>query len=187
MNWITEHSEYYEEKHHHIYGRPWAIGLDHYLFLKEIKAIGNNVKFLDIGCGSMRTGIHVANEVGLYIGVDSCKRSLDIAKHYEMPMYKIPERKVHLFHSKNFKIPMVDLYGIKFETIFSFSVLQHLSKENLVLAAEMIKKYSHKDTIIVTNHKDYLSGFGFQLVSMYHNTLCKLIPSTISWFIHKKG
>lgn len=46
------------EEHHSNYGKPWAGGRDVFEFLAESSHLTPNSRVLEIGCGTLRVGLH---------------------------------------------------------------------------------------------------------------------------------
>lgn len=143
MTWITKNIDVLKEEHHRQYGKEWAIGLDHYYFLKSL-GLSNEDVFLDLGCGALRTGIHIIPEVNYYIGLDGHRESI-IASEYEIKLNRLEKYKYDLIYTDKFNLKYT------FDYIFAFSVFIHLSDEDSLKCIEMIKRCSHKTTKIIVN------------------------------------
>jgi len=156
MTWTTSNTRLTKEAHHAFYGREWCLGLDHYNFLK--KYLNGETRFLDIGCGAMRTGIHIARDVRSYIGVDGHKEALMAAKEYEIPMNHLKDKDIRLVHDTKFN--HVEMRPV--DIIFCFSVIQHLTPKEVQACINMIKRNSHDKTRIIVNNKHTLLDENFK-------------------------
>lgn len=178
-SWKSKYLDPIKEEHRHIYGQPWSYGLDHYNFLKPYLFEGNRKTFLDLGCGALRTGIHVIPHVAIYVGIDSSSESLKCAE-YEIKMNHLDRGKIRLIHDSDFKIKALGKYDI----IFASSILQHLSEVDLKKAIRLIRHCMHKDSLLLVNTKlPFLvqSSFGLKVEELQES---ELIPGLFTkWFI----
>lgn len=147
MTWRSKNIDVLKEEHHRHYGRDWAIGLDHFRLLVGL-GLNDKSSLLDVGCGAMRTGIHVAKLVDKYVGVDGHKESIDAAKFYEIPLNHLEGRNIELYCNDKFEVPEQT-----FDFIFIFSVFIHLKEEERIKLTEAINRYSHDETIVVINNR----------------------------------
>ncbi|XP_047957018.1 uncharacterized protein LOC125202618 isoform X2 [Salvia hispanica] len=84
------------EEHHSNYGEPWAGGRDVFEFLAESAHVTPNSKVLEIGCGTLRVGLHFIRYLDPehYHCLERDELSLMAALRYELPsqglLYKRP-------------------------------------------------------------------------------------------------
>lgn len=178
MTWRNSNTKLTKETHHAFYGREWCLGLDHYNFLKPFL---NNVRFLDIGCGAMRTGIHIAREVSAYVGVDGHKEALDSALNYEIPMNHLNDKNIKLIHDTKFNYVSMR----PFDVIFCFSVIQHLNSNDVKECINMIAKNSGNDTIFITNNQHELLDTVFNNIT-HHKQQSELLDTVNNYYIYTK-
>lgn len=82
-------------------------------------------KFLDIGCGSLRGGVHFIRYLneGNYFGVDKEKWLLEAGIKIELPRYGLENKKVTLVQMDDFNFSRL---GTKFDYALAQSVFTHL-------------------------------------------------------------
>ncbi|KAK6145269.1 hypothetical protein DH2020_022089 [Rehmannia glutinosa] len=75
------------EEHHSNYGEPWAGGRDVFEFLAEWAHLTPDSKVLEIGCGTLRVGLHFIRylDPGHYHCLERDELSLMAAIRYELP------------------------------------------------------------------------------------------------------
>ncbi|GJN33351.1 hypothetical protein PR202_gb21943 [Eleusine coracana subsp. coracana] len=84
------------EEHHSNYGEPWAGGRDVFEFLANASALTPTDQVLEIGCGTLRVGLHFIRflEAGRFHCLERDELSLMAALRYELPaqglLYKRP-------------------------------------------------------------------------------------------------
>ncbi|CAM0907316.1 unnamed protein product [Alopecurus aequalis] len=84
------------EEHHSNYGEPWAGGRDVFEFLANASALVPRDQVLEIGCGTLRVGLHFIRflETGRFHCLERDELSLMAALRYELPsqglLYKRP-------------------------------------------------------------------------------------------------
>lgn len=180
MTWRSSNLDASNEDHHRHYGREWCLGLDHYNFLIE-QGLKRTDSFLDMGCGSLRTGIHVAKylDARKYVAMDGHKESLDCAYEYEIPMNHLEDKKIRFILDDSFDRIFVD----EFDVVFAFSVFIHLRGEMLDKAI----RFAHdacKGILVLNNNlpKGILEYFSVEKELEQES---KLSNNTIKWFVLK--
>nr|XP_020153296.1 uncharacterized protein LOC109738612 [Aegilops tauschii subsp. strangulata] len=84
------------EEHHSNYGEPWAGGRDVFEFLANTSALAPRDQVLEIGCGTLRVGLHFIRflNAGRFHCLEQDELSLMAALRYELPsqglLYKRP-------------------------------------------------------------------------------------------------
>ncbi|KAL0331376.1 UNVERIFIED_CONTAM: hypothetical protein Sangu_1683100 [Sesamum angustifolium] len=75
------------EEHHSNYGEPWAGGRDVFEFLAESGHLTPSSKVLEIGCGTLRVGLHFIRylDPGHFHCLERDELSLMAALRYELP------------------------------------------------------------------------------------------------------
>lgn len=173
------------EKHHGYNGRPWCLGLDHFDYLVS-RGMSPDQKFLDIGCGALRTGIHIIDllEPGNYYGVDAHAAALEVAKAYEIPMNRLESKSPTLLCDSGFNLEKLQM---KFDWIFAFAVVNHLDDALFHKALSSMKSVMNKGGKLVLSPKPRISletirtEHGFELINEEVRP-CKLTNSEIHWF-----
>jgi SAM-dependent methyltransferase len=93
--------------HRNIVGGMWEeIGRLQFDFLVE-KGLKTDCYFLDVGCGSLRGGVHFIRylEPGHYFGIDKSKELLDAGRNVELKRYNLLEQNPILIQMDNFRTP----------------------------------------------------------------------------------
>lgn len=109
-----------------------------------------DTKYLDIGCGDLRGGIHVISNIrsGNYYGINPIIRSPwgDSEKFdtYEdlMGMMGIVDKKINIGINEVF-----DFEPIKYDMIMAWSLFTHLTDEQIKLCIKNTSKVMHDKTI----------------------------------------
>jgi len=84
------------EEHHSNYGEPWAGGRDVFEFLANASTLTPTDQVLEIGCGTLRVGLHFIRylDAGRFHCLERDELSLMAALRYELPaqglLYKRP-------------------------------------------------------------------------------------------------
>lgn len=84
------------EEHHSNYGEPWAGGRDVFEFLANTSALTPTDQVLEIGCGTLRVGLHFIRylDAARFHCLERDELSLMAALRYELPaqglLYKRP-------------------------------------------------------------------------------------------------
>lgn len=75
------------EEHHSNYGEPWAGGRDVFEFLAQFSHITPDAHVLEIGCGTLRVGLHFIRFLkrGHYHCLERDELSMMAAFRYELP------------------------------------------------------------------------------------------------------
>ncbi|KZV20934.1 hypothetical protein F511_08848 [Dorcoceras hygrometricum] len=109
------------EEHHSYYGEPWAGGRDVFEFLAGAVHLTPNSQVLEIGCGTLRVGLHFIRYLnpGYYHCLERDELSLMAAFQYELPS-----------HGLLFKRPLI----IKGEDM-DFSKFGHETTYDLIYAS----------------------------------------------------
>ena len=82
-------------------------------------------RLLDIGCGSLRGGIHAIRylESGHYYGVDRSGDLLRAGRNLELPLHGLADRRPHLLENNDFEFGR---FGVAFDFALAQSVFTHL-------------------------------------------------------------
>lgn len=120
------------EAHHNYYGAPWALGRDIFEFLVNRTNLQPNHRVLDVGCGSMRVGIHFAAylEPGHYSCIEADALSLAAALLYEIPVNGLLQKRPHVINSNTFDTS--SLTPKSFDLVFASAVLIHVDTRDKV-------------------------------------------------------
>ncbi|GAQ79111.1 S-adenosylmethionine-dependent methyltransferase [Klebsormidium nitens] len=120
------------EAHHNYYGAPWALGRDIFEFLVNKTNLQPSHRVLDVGCGSMRVGIHFIAylEPGHYACIEADALSLAAGLLYELPVNGLLQKRPQVISSNTF-----DTSGLtpkSFDLVFASAVLIHVDTREKV-------------------------------------------------------
>ena len=108
--------------------------------------------FLDVGCGSLRGGIHFITylETGHYFGIDKNIDLLNAGRNVELVQHNLIQKKPYLLHVENFDFSIIQH---SFHYALAQSVFTHLSISNIFTCIQNIEK------ILVQGGKFYATFF----------------------------
>lgn len=173
------------EKHHSYNGRPWCLGLDHFDYLVS-RGLSPDDQFLDIGCGALRTGIHLIDflEPEHYFGIDAHGAAIEVAKAYEIPLNRLEAKSPRLLCDSGFNLEKCQT---KFDWVFAFAVVNHLDDALFHKAFTSIRSVMNSGGKLVLSPKPRISletireEHGFELINEEVRP-CRLTNSEIHWF-----
>ncbi len=129
--------------HREAVGGLWEeIGKLQFEFLKKEGLLPHHF-LLDIGCGSLRGGIHFIRylEEGHYMGIDKDRELINAGKK-ELKREKLIYKNPKLLVSEIFKF---DKFGVKFDYAIAVSVFTHISLNYIILCLKNLKKVLKKN------------------------------------------
>jgi SAM-dependent methyltransferase len=87
---------------------------------------------LDVGCGSLRAGVHFIKylETSHYVGIDRSPEMLDAARNIELGRYNLVDKKPLLMQMENFEFYKLSQ---KFPFALAQSVFTHLPLNHIIL------------------------------------------------------
>jgi len=93
---------------------------------------------LDIGCGSLRGGVHFIRYLsdGHYFGIDKNQKLLDAGRDIELQRYKLKSKKITLLKTDNFDFTS---FNQKFEFAIAQSVFTHISLNSIIMCLAKIE------------------------------------------------
>jgi SAM-dependent methyltransferase len=123
----------------HAVGGMWdEIGTLQYRFLSERGLLPQH-RFLDIGCGSLRGGIHFIRylEAGHYYGIDRDQNLLDAGRQFELGLQEFSRRRPTLLCRDDFDFTR---FGVEFDYALAQSVFTHLTWNSILRCLVNVKK-----------------------------------------------
>jgi cyclopropane fatty-acyl-phospholipid synthase-like methyltransferase len=117
-------------KHRDMVGGMWEeIGRLQFEFLRA-HGLKPDHRLLDIGCGSLRGGIHAIKylETGNYYGLDINPSLIEAGRH-ELSLAGLTHKNPHLAVSDRFEL---GLFGQKFEHLLALSVFTHVFANHII-------------------------------------------------------
>lgn len=180
------------ERHHLIYGRPWALGRDYYNFLRENILITPESKVLDFGCGVGRVGVCVLSEQsgGEYIGIEKHSESLYLFEEYEIPL--------HGLESKNFTLSdssFLDMRGQSqyqnFDLILdfysTFHILGESSEKEVVEYYRAFSSMLNENGVIVLAHDLHIPEFELEAIGLKVKMKTEHLSPILTKFNYRKN
>lgn len=131
-------------------------------------------KLLDIGCGSLRGGVHFIKylEEGNYYGVDKDFQLLTDAREVELLRYGLSNKLIHLDHREDFDF---SVFKTKFDYVIAQSVFTHLTWNSIA------RCLANVSLILEENGKFFATFFEINEVKYYLEPLEHNPGSIISW------
>jgi len=129
-------------------GGMWeVIGPLQFEFLTN-KGMQPDHKMLDIGCGTLRGGIHCIKYLnsGNYYGLDISSKAIAFGKDF-VAKEGLSDKQPQLIVSQNKDLKLEEFQGQKFDYIFAQSVFTHLKPEHITECFANVGKVMHKDTV----------------------------------------
>ncbi|MBN2324072.1 MAG: class I SAM-dependent methyltransferase [Spirochaetes bacterium] len=125
-------------------GEMWdEIGQLQFKFILENGLQPQN-RFLDIGCGSLRGGVHFIKYLhsGNYYGIDKEQWLLNAAIEVEIPRYGLSDKNVHLLKRDDFDF---SVFGMSFDYAIAQSVFTHLTWNSIYRCLVNVEKVLKDD------------------------------------------
>ncbi|XVF06252.1 hypothetical protein REPUB_Repub06bG0031800 [Reevesia pubescens] len=151
------------EEHHSNYGEPWAGGRDVFEFLAESSHLTANSRVLEIGCGTLRVGLHFIRYLKPehFHCLERDELSLMAALRYELPSQGLLHKRPKIVRGE-------DMDFIKFgsdvvyDLIYASAVFLHMPDKlvwvGLERLANRLKPYDGR--IFVSHNMKFCSRLG---------------------------
>lgn len=99
-------------------------------------------RVLDIGCGSLRAGVHVIKYLdrGNYCGFERSAYLITAAREYEIPRYRLQEKDPQLHIRDDFHF---SICGGMFDVLLAQSVFTHLAANSIQLCLRRASEVMH--------------------------------------------
>lgn len=125
-------------------GELWEeMGRLQFDFIKK-QGLKPESRFLDIGCGSLRGGVHFIRYLnsGNYFGIDRSRYLLDAAREIEIPRYNLSDKTIHLLERDDFDF---SVFGVKFDFAIAQSVFSHLTWNSILRCLINVERVLEKN------------------------------------------
>lgn len=114
------------EEHHSNYGEPWAGGRDVFEFLAASAKISPHSQVLEIGCGTLRVGVHFIRflDPAHFHCLERDKLSLMAALRYELPSQGLLYKRPLIFKGEDMDFSRFG--NTMFDLIYASAVFLHM-------------------------------------------------------------
>ncbi|CAN1761290.1 hypothetical protein LINPERHAP1_LOCUS7857 [Linum perenne] len=115
------------EEHHSNYGEPWAGGRDVFEFLAEASNLSPNSQVLEIGCGTLRVGLHFIRYLssGRFHCLERDELSMMAALRYELPSQGLLHKRPVIVRGENMDFTRFGP-GVSYDLIYASAVFLHM-------------------------------------------------------------
>ncbi|KAJ6876968.1 hypothetical protein NC651_029861 [Populus alba x Populus x berolinensis] len=151
------------EEHHSNYGEPWAGGRDVFEFLAESSHLSPNSRVLEIGCGTLRVGLHFIRYLvpEHFHCLERDELSLMAAFRYELPSQGLLHKRPLIVKGEDMDFSKFGS-GVVYDLIYASAVFLHMP-DKLVWAGlerlvSMLKPYDGR--IFVSHNIKFCSRLG---------------------------
>ncbi|CAA7041233.1 unnamed protein product [Microthlaspi erraticum] len=142
------------EQHHSNYGEPWAGGRDVYEFLAESANLKPNSRVLEIGCGTLRVGLHFIRYLNPthFHCLEKDELSLMAALRYELPSQGLLHKRPLIVRGEDMEFSK---FGseITYDLIYASAVFLHMPDKLVWTGLErLVEKLKPFDGRIFVSH-----------------------------------
>lgn len=115
------------EEHHSNYGEPWAGGRDVYEFLAESVHLAPESRVLEIGCGTLRVGLHFIRYLNPqhFHCLERDELSLMAAFRYELPSQGLLHKRPLIVRGEDMDFTKFGS-GVMYDLIYASAVFLHM-------------------------------------------------------------
>uniref|UniRef100_A0A1J3EF57 Methyltransferase type 12 domain-containing protein n=1 Tax=Noccaea caerulescens TaxID=107243 RepID=A0A1J3EF57_NOCCA len=142
------------EQHHSNYGEPWAGGRDVFEFLAESANLKPNSRVLEIGCGTLRVGLHFIRYLNPthFHCLEKDELSLMAALRYELPSQGLLHKRPLIVRGQDMEFSK---FGseITYDLIYASAVFLHMPDKLVWTGLErLVAKLKPFDGRIFVSH-----------------------------------
>ncbi|CAN0897591.1 hypothetical protein LINGRAHAP2_LOCUS19220 [Linum grandiflorum] len=151
------------EEHHSNYGEPWAGGRDVFEFLAEASNLSPNSQVLEIGCGTLRVGLHFIRYLvpERFHCLERDELSLMAALRYELPSQGLLHKRPVIVRGEDMDFTRFDP-AVLYDLIYASAVFLHMPDRlvwtGLERLANKLKPYTGR--IFVSHNIKFCSRLG---------------------------
>lgn len=115
------------EEHHSNYGEPWAGGRDVFEFLARSVSLKRDARVLEVGCGTLRVGLHFIRFLlpEHYHCVERDVLSIIAAFRYELPSQGLLHKRPVIVRGEDMNFESVG-HGTIYDLIYASAVFLHM-------------------------------------------------------------
>lgn len=150
------------EEHHSNYGEPWAGGRDVYEFLAEAAHLAPESRVLEIGCGTLRVGLHFIRYLNPehFHCLERDELSLMAAFRYELPSQGLLHKRPLIVKGENMDFSKFGS-GIMYDLIYASAVFLHMPDKLVWVGLERLAgKLKQEGRIFVSHNTKFCSRLG---------------------------
>ncbi|CAH8361577.1 unnamed protein product [Eruca vesicaria subsp. sativa] len=151
------------EQHHSNYGEPWAGGRDVFEFLAESSNLKPNSRVLEIGCGTLRVGLHFIRFLNPthFHCLEKDELSLMAALRYELPSQGLLHKRPLILRGEDMEFSKFGS-DVMYDLIYASAVFLHMPDKlvwtGLERLVEKLKPYEGR--IFVSHNVKFCSRLG---------------------------
>uniref|UniRef100_A0A2P2KUW3 Uncharacterized protein LOC105131300 n=1 Tax=Rhizophora mucronata TaxID=61149 RepID=A0A2P2KUW3_RHIMU len=141
------------EEHHSNYGEPWAGGRDVFEFLAESTHLAPDSRVLEIGCGTLRVGLHFIRYLRPehFHCLERDELSLMAAFRYELPSQGLLHKRPLIVRGEN--MDFTHFGSVVYDLIYASAVFLHMPDDLVWIGLErLVSKLKPYDGRIVVSH-----------------------------------
>uniref|UniRef100_A0A1J3DRT2 Methyltransferase type 12 domain-containing protein n=1 Tax=Noccaea caerulescens TaxID=107243 RepID=A0A1J3DRT2_NOCCA len=151
------------EEHHSNYGEPWAGGRDVFEFLAEAAQLKPNARVLEIGCGTLRVGLHFIRYLnpGNFHCLEKDELSLMAALRYELPSQGLLHKRPLIVRGEDMEFSKFGS-DVAYDLIYASAVFLHMRDELVWIGLERLveKLKPYKGRIFVSHNIKFCTRLG---------------------------
>ncbi|KAI4350031.1 hypothetical protein L6164_010559 [Bauhinia variegata] len=151
------------EEHHSNYGEPWAGGRDVFEFLARSAQLRPESRVLEIGCGTLRVGLHFIQYLNRehFHCLERDELSLMAAFRYELPSHGLLSKRPLIVKGDDMDFSKFDS-GVMYDLIYSSAVFLHMPDKLVWLGLERLasKLKPYDGRIFVSHNIKFCSRLG---------------------------
>lgn len=151
------------EEHHSNYGEPWAGGRDVFEFLAEAAHLSPSSQVLEIGCGTLRVGLHFIRYLNPehYHCLERDELSLMAALRYELPSQGLLYKRPLIVRGEDMEFSKFGA-GVVYDLIYASAVFLHMPDKLVWVGLERLtsKLRPYNGRIFVSHNIKFCSRLG---------------------------
>ncbi|CAH2055059.1 unnamed protein product [Thlaspi arvense] len=151
------------EQHHSNYGEPWAGGRDVFEFLAESANLKPSSRVLEIGCGTLRVGLHFIRYLNPqnFHCLERDELSLMAALRYELPSQGLLHKRPLIVRGEDMEFSKFGS-GITYDLIYASAVFLHMPDKLVWTGLERLvgKLKPYDGRIFVSHNVKFCSRLG---------------------------
>ncbi|EOA21031.1 hypothetical protein CARUB_v10001363mg [Capsella rubella] len=151
------------EEHHSNYGEPWAGGRDVFEFLAEASQLKRNAKVLEIGCGTLRVGLHFIRYLNpeSFHCLEKDELSLMAALRYELPSQGLLHKRPLIVRGEDMEFSKFGS-DVAYDLVYASAVFLHMPDELVWIGLERVvdKLKPYTGRIFVSHNIKFCTRLG---------------------------